>query len=174
MSLSIYSATVPVFDRCLTAFLAIMDKASAHAEAHKFDKSVYAGARLRPDMLPFYRQVQIFADNAKNGSARLASATAPAFEDNEAGFDELKTRIHATLDFIRSIDPKAFDGAQDRDVVFPVGPNKMKMRGDNYLLHNLLPNFYFHLATAYDILRYEGVDIGKRDYLGAVVGVGPA
>lgn len=174
MSHSIYSASVPVFDRCLTAFLAILDKAAAHAEARKFDAAVYAGARLRPDMLPFFRQVQIFCDNAKNGSARLSGATAPVFEDKEAGIAELRARIRATLDFIGSIDPKAFDGAENRDIVFPVGGNRMKMRGDNYLFHHLLPNFYFHFVTAYDILRYCGVDIGKRDYLGAIVGIGPA
>jgi hypothetical protein len=174
MSLSIYSATVPVFDRCLTAFVAILDKATAYAEAHKFDKAIYAGTRLRPDMLPLFSQVQTCCDNAKNGAARLAGVTPPVFEDKEAGIDELKARVVATLDFIRSIDPKAFDGAADRDIVFPRGPNKVKMRGDNYLFHFLMPNFYFHLVTAYDILRYCGVDIGKRDYLGAIVGIEPA
>ena len=130
--------------------------------------------RLRPDMLPFVRQVQIFCDNAKNTSSRLAGVEAPRMEDNEASLEELKARIEKTLDYIKSLDRAAVDHGAGREIVFPLGPNKMKMQGANYLLHFALPNYYFHLTTAYDLLRYAGVDIGKRDFLGAVPGISPA
>jgi uncharacterized protein len=174
MPLSVHQSSVAVFEVALTAFSAILDKAAAHAEAHKFDPSVYMTIRLRPDMLPFARQVMIFCDNAKNVSARLAGVQAPVFEDSETTLDQLKTRIRKTLDCLETLDATAIDGSADREIVFPLGPNKMKMQGANYLLHFALPNFYFHLTTAYAILRYSGVDIGKRDYLGAVPGIAPA
>ena len=174
MTISLYQSSVPVYERCLTAFLAILDKAAAHAAAHKVDPSVYVGLRLRPDMLGFARQVQIFCDNAKNASARLAGIDPPKMEDNEASFDELKTRVRKTLDFLTTVKSGDIDAGADRDVVFPIGPNKMKMRGGDYFLHFALPNFYFHLTTAYDILRYGGVDIGKRDFMGTVPGIAPA
>ena len=174
MSLSVFQSSVPVYERSLRALLAILDKAGAHAEARKFDSAVYLATRLRPDMLPFARQVQIACDNAKNAAARLAGVAAPVFEDKETTLDELKARIRATLDMLQTIDPKAIDAGADREIVFPVGPNKMKMQGANYLLHYAMPNVYFHLTTAYDILRYCGVEIGKRDFLGAVPDMGPA
>ena len=174
MSISIYQASVPVFERALKALDAVLDKAAAYAEARKFDSAIYVTTRLRPDMLTFSRQVQTACDNAKNASARIAGVEAPRFEDNEATLGELKARIEKTLAFLAGLDPKAFDGAAERDIVFPVGPNKMKMKGDDYLLHYVTPNFYFHVTTAYDILRYSGVDIGKRDFLGQIPGVSPA
>lgn len=174
MSISIYQASVPVFERSLKALDAVLDKAAAYAEARKFDSAIYVTIRLRPDMLPFARQVQIACDNAKNASARIAGVEAPRFEDNEATLGELKARIEKTLAFLAGLDPKAFDEAAERDVVFPVGPNKMKMKGGDYLLHYVTPNFYFHVTTAYDILRYSGVEIGKRDFLGQVPGISPA
>jgi hypothetical protein len=174
MSLSVYQSAIPVFEVALSAFSAILDKAAAHAAARKFDPSVYLTMRLRPDMLAFVRQVQIFCDNAKNGSARLAGVQAPLFADDEASLDALKARIQKTLDFLKTIDAKAIEEGADREIVFAVGPNKMKMQGANYLLHWALPNFYFHLTTAYDILRYADVEIGKRDFLGAVPGIAPA
>jgi hypothetical protein len=170
MSLSLYQSSVPVFERSLNAFSAILDKAAAHATACKFDPAIYVTMRLRPDMLAFPRQAQIFCDHAKNGSARLAGVEAPRFEDNEASLDELKARIKKTLDVLAGLDPKAIDAGAEREIVFPAGPNKVKMIGANYLLHYALPNFYFHLTTAYDILRYAGVPVGKRDFLGAVPG----
>ena len=175
MSLSLYQSSVPTFERCLTAFLAILDKAEAHAKARKFDPTNYLGMRLAPDMFPFVRQVQTFCDNAKNAPSRLAGAAAPVFEDKEATFAELRDRVVRTLDYLKTLDAKAIDAAWDREIVFPAGPNtKLKMRGGNYLVHYVLPNFYFHLTTAYDILRTGGVEIGKRDFLGAVPGIEPA
>jgi uncharacterized protein len=174
VTISLYQSSVPTYERCLNAFLAILDKAAAHAAAHKVDPSVYLGARLRPDMLAFARQTQIFCDNAKNASARLANVEPPKMEDNEASFDELKARIHKTLDFLKTLKAGDIDAAGNREIVFPIGPNKMKMQGGEYLVHFALPNFYFHLTTAYDILRYSGVDIGKRDFLGTVPGISPA
>jgi hypothetical protein len=174
MSLSIYQSSVPVFERGLKALDALLDKAAAHAEARKFDPAVYIGTRLRPDMFPLSRQVQTACDNAKNASARIAGVEAPRFEDNEATLGELKARIEKTLAFLGGLDPKAFDGAAEREIVFPVGPNKMKMKGGDYLLHFVTPNFYFHLTTAYAILRQSGVEIGKRDFLGQVPGISPA
>jgi hypothetical protein len=174
MSISIYQASVPVFERSLKALDAMLDKAAAYAEVRKFDSAIYVTIRLRPDMLPFARQVQIACDNAKNASARIAGVEAPRFEDNEATLGELKARIEKTLAFIAGIAPKAFDGAAEREIVFPVGPNKMKMNGADYLLHYVTPNFYFHVTTAYDILRYSGVEVGKRDFLGQVLGISPA
>ena len=175
MSLSLYQSSVPVFERCLTAFLGILDKAEAHAKARKFDPTNYLALRLAPDMFPFVRQIQSMCDNAKNGSSRLAGVAAPAFEDKEATFVELSDRIGRTLEYLKTLDAKAIDAALDREIVFAAGPGvKFRMQGGNYLLHWVLPNFYFHLTTAYDILRRAGVEIGKRDFLGAVVGIEPA
>ena len=173
MSLSIHQASVGAYRVGLNAFLGILDKAAAHATARKFDPSVYFTMRLRPDMLALPRQVQAFCDNAKAASARLAGVQPPSYEDNETTLEELKARIRKTLDFLASLDGKAIDDSAEREIVFPVGPNKMKMKGANYLVHFALPNFYFHLTTAYDILRYAGVEIGKRDFLGPIPGIGP-
>ena len=174
MTFTVHQVSLSSFEVSLSAFLGILDKAEAFAIAKKFDPALYLSLRLRPDMLSFSRQVQIFCDNAKNASARLAGVEAPRFEDNEASLPELKARIVKTLDYLKSLDREAIDHSVLREIVFPVGPNKMKMQGGNYLLHYVLPNFYFHLTTAYDLLRYAGVEIGKRDYLGAVPGISPA
>jgi hypothetical protein len=171
MAFSLYQSCIPVFTRELNAFLAILDKAEAHAQAMKFDPTIYMTMRLRPDMFAFPRQVQTFCDNAKNAPSRVAGVEPPRFEDNEATLDELRDRIRRTLDVIAKIDPKAFEAGAERDVIFPAGRNmKAKMRGAAYITHYVMPNFYFHLVTAYDILRYAGAPIGKRDYLGAVPG----
>ncbi len=175
MSLSLYQSSVPVFERSLAAFLAILEKAEAHAQARNFDPTNYLTIRLAPDMFPLVRQVQSFCDHAKNASFRLAGAQAPALADKETTFAELRARIQTTLDLLKTIDAKSVDGGVDRDIVFPIGPSsKVSMQGANYLLHFALPNFYFHLTTAYDILRSAGVEIGKRDFLGAVPGISPA
>jgi len=156
----------------MTAFLAILDKAAKHAETAKFDPAVYAGLRLRPDMFAFPRQVQSFCDQAKNGSARLAGVEPPRFEDNETTLDELKARIDKTLAFLASLDKAALEAGAEREIVFPLGGGrKGNMKGADYLLHFVHPNFYFHLTTAYDILRYAGVDIGKRDFIGPPPGL---
>jgi uncharacterized protein len=172
MSYSLYQSCVPVFTHELNAFLAILDKAQTYAETMKFDPGVYMTLRLRPDMFPFPRQVQTFCDNAKNAPSRVAGVEAPRFEDNETTFDELRSRIGRTLDVIAAIDPKAVDAGAEREIVFPAGRNiKAKMLGGAYVAHYVMPNFFFHLVTAYDILRYAGAPIGKRDYLGAVPGL---
>jgi hypothetical protein len=168
MSLSLYDSSVPVYERGLNAFLAILDKAEEHAAARKFDPNNYLGMRLSPDMYPLARQVQAFCDHAKNSSFRLAAKEPPVKEDKETTIAELRARIHATLDMLKSIDAKAMEGAEAREIVIPAGANKLKLPGADYLLHFALPNFYFHLTTAYDILRSSGVEIGKRSFMGAV------
>jgi len=156
----------------MTAFLAILDKAAQYAADAKFDPAVYATLRLRPNMLAFPRQVQIFCDHAKNGGARLAGVEAPRFEDTETTLDDLKARIEKTLAFVRSLDKAAVEAGTEREIVFPIGPTvKGKMKGGDYLLHYAMPNYYFHLTTAYDLLRFAGVDIGKRDFLGVPPGL---
>ena len=175
MSLSLYQSSVASFERCLNAFLVILDRAEAHAKARKFDPTNYLGLRVAPDMFPLVRQVQTFCDNAKNATSRLAGVAAPVFEDKEATFAELRERVVRTLDYLKTLDPSAIDAAGSREIVFPAGPSmKFRMLGGNYLVHYVLPNFYFHLTTAYDILRGAGVEIGKRDFLGAVPGIEPA
>jgi hypothetical protein len=171
MSLSVHQSSVGAFQVTLAAFSAILDKAAAYAEQAKFDPAVYATLRIRPNMLAFARQVQIFCDHAKNGSARLAGVEAPKFEDNEATIPELKARIEKTLAFIGGVDKAALEAGADREIVFPLGPQKARMVGRDYLLHFCLPNYYFHLTTAYDLLRYAGVEVGKRDFLGQVPGI---
>ena len=171
MSLSLYQCSVPAYERSLHAFLAILDKAEEHARARKFDASSYLSGRLSPDMWPLSRQIQAFCDHAKNSSYRLAGKEPPLMEDKETSMTEIRARIQATLDMLKSIDGKAMEGAEDREIVIPSGPNKLKIPGASYLLHFALPNFYFHLTTAYDILRAAGVEIGKRSFLGAVPGL---
>ena len=170
MSLSLYQSSVATFQRSLLAFLVILEKAQAHAEARKFDPANYLALRLAPDMWPLARQVQVFCDHAKNASFRLAGAAAPFFEDKETTLPELRARIDATLECLKRLDAAAIDTGADREVIMPLGPNKAKMLGANYLIHFVLPNFYFHMTTAYDILRSAGVEIGKRDFLGEVPG----
>jgi uncharacterized protein len=168
MSLSLYQSSVPVYERGLKAFLAILDKAEEHAQARKFDPNGYLAMRLSPDMWPLARQVQAFCDHAKNSSFRLAGKEPPVKEDKEATIAELRARIGATLEMLKSIDAKAIEGGETREIVIPAGANKLKLPGADYLLHFAMPNFYFHLTTAYDILRGSGVEIGKRNFMGAV------
>jgi hypothetical protein len=151
----------------LNALSAILEKAEAHAESRKIDPTVLLNARLFPDMFAFTRQVQVVCDQAKNGSSRLAQVEPPKFEDNEKTFPELKARVAKTLAHLKTLDAAKIDASADREIVFPLGPTKKgHMRGADYLNHFLLPNYYFHLATAYDILRHNGVEVGKLDFLG--------
>jgi hypothetical protein len=169
MSYTMSRAALPVFEIGLNALSSILDKAAAFAAEKKVDPAVLAAWRLAPDMLPLSRQVQIATDQAKNGSARLAGVEPPRFEDNEKTLDELKARVAKTLAFIKTLDPKAIDGSGEREITFPLGPtNKGHMKGDDYLTHFMLPNFYFHVTTTYAILRHCGVNIGKQDFLGAI------
>jgi uncharacterized protein len=147
----------------------VLDKAASFAAAKKVDESVLVGWRLAPDMLALARQVQIASDMAKNGAARLAGVEPPRFEDTETTIQQLKERIEKTLAFVKMVDTTAIDASADREITFPLGPtNKGQMGGADYLNHFVLPNFYFHLTAAYAILRHCGVDLGKRDFLGAI------
>jgi len=168
MSLSMHSASVPAFVRMLGNLLTWLDKAEAHAQAKKFDPSVYLASRLAPDMLPFLRQVQIACDSAKFGVARLAGVEAPKFEDDEATFAELRERVRKTVDYVQSVPAAQIDGTEDKDVTVPRRDGSMTLKGEPYLKHWVLPNFYFHLTTAYALLRHNGVDLGKVDFLGAM------
>jgi hypothetical protein len=166
MALSMYTASVPVFQHMLRNLSHILDKADANAQARKFDPAVLMTARLAPDMLPFTRQVLIACDAAKNGVARISGVEAPKFEDNEASIAELKARIQKTLDYLATVPASAVDGTEDKEVTFPVGRDKTRtMTAQAYLLTWTLPNFFFHVTTAYAILRHNGVDLGKTDYL---------
>lgn len=168
MTISMHSACVPIFTRLLGNLGQWLDKAEAHAQAKKFEPSVYLAARLAPDMLPFTRQIQMACDAAKFGMARLSGVEAPKFEDNETNFTELRERIRKTLDFILSVPAAAIDGTEDKDVVVPRRDGSITLKGEFYLKHFVLPNFFFHVTTAYALLRHNGVELGKRDYLGAL------
>ncbi|HOX88630.1 MAG TPA: DUF1993 domain-containing protein [Burkholderiaceae bacterium] len=161
-----YDLTVPVFARLLGNLETLLDKAAAHAEAKKFDPAVLVQARLAPDMFPLVKQVQIAADFAKGGVARLTGAEPPKWEDTESSIAELKARIARTREFVEAHTPERFVGALERQVEIKLGGQPVALSGLDYLNRVVLPNFYFHLVTAYDILRHNGVDIGKRDYLG--------
>jgi uncharacterized protein len=166
MSLSMYSASVPVFQHMLRNLAHILDKAAAHAQARKIEPTALTTFRLAPDMLPFTRQILIACDAAKNGTMRISGVEAPKFDDKEATFEELKGRIQKTIDYLGTVPAAAMDGKEDTDITFPVGPeNKRTMKAQAYLTTWVLPNFFFHITTAYAILRHNGVDLGKTDYL---------
>jgi hypothetical protein len=166
MSLSMHSASVPIFARMLGNLLNWLDKADAHAAAKKFDPGVLLAARLAPDMLPLTQQIQIACDAAKFGIARLAGVDAPRFEDNETSFDELRERVRKTIDYVQSVPAAQIDGTEDKDVTVPRRDGPMILKGEPYLKHFVLPNFFFHVTTAYSLLRHNGVELGKSDYLG--------
>ncbi len=168
MAISMYSASVPVFTRMLGHLAAWLDKAEAHAQAKKFETSVYLAARLAPDMLPFSKQIQIACDAAKFGVARLAGVEAPKFEDNETSLAELRERIRKTVEFVRSVPAAAIEGTEDKDVTVPRRDGNIVLKGEFYLKHYVQPNFYFHVTTAYALLRHNGVELGKADFLGAL------
>jgi uncharacterized protein len=166
MTTSMYSASVPVFQHMLRNLIHILDKGEANAQARKIDPAVLAAARLAPDMLPFTRQILIACDGAKNGVARISGVEAPKFEDNEASFPELKARVQKTLDFLATVPAAKMEGTEDKDITFPVGRESTRtMKAQAYLGTWVLPNFFFHVTTAYAILRHNGVDLGKTDYL---------
>ena len=168
MKISVHSLVVEQVSHSLNQLLVMLDKATAYAEAKKFDSSVLVNARLAPDMLPFSKQIQIASDNAKFGVARLGGLEAPKFEDNEKTLDELKARVRKTVDYLRSVPATAFEGAEDRDIKIAVPNRTFEMKGLNYLRGWVLPNVFFHITAAYLILRHNGVDVGKRDFLGEV------
>ena len=166
MSITLSSASLPVFQTALSNLLHCLNKAEANAAARKFDPNVFVTMRLAPDMLPFAAQIRIACDAAKNGTARLAGIEAPKFDDNETTFAELQARITKTLDWLATVPASAIDGREDADITFPVGRDKTRtMKGEAYLKHYALPNLFFHVVTAYALLRHNGVDVGKTDYL---------
>jgi len=166
MSISMYSASVPVFTTVLQNLSHFLDKAQADADARKYDTAVLMHYRLAPDMLPFTRQVLIACDAAKLCVARLSGVDAPKFDDTETTLPELKARIQKTLDFLVTIQPGQLNGTEGKDITFPVGRDKTRtMTGEDYLKHWATPNVYFHTTTAYAILRHNGVALGKTDFL---------
>jgi hypothetical protein len=167
MSLSMYQASIPVFIRVLGNLSAILDKAAAHAEAKKIDPSVLVNARLAPDMFPLARQVQIATDGMKGCAARLAGVEIPSYPDTETTFPELKARIAKTADFLKSVRADQIDGSETRQISLKFGGQPTSFRGQDYLLTFVYPHVLFHVTTAYDILRHNGVELGKMDYLGS-------
>jgi hypothetical protein len=171
MTLSMYQASVPVFSQMLKALSGVLDKAEAHATAKKIDPAALLNARLFPDMFALTRQVQLASDFAKGPAARLAGLTAPSFEDTESTFPELKARIEKTLAFLGTLKPEQIDGSEGREITIKLRDKLVTFAGQTYLIHFALPHFYFHVTTAYDILRHNGVEIGKRDFIGSVPGM---
>jgi len=161
-----FQISVPVFDRRLKAHSAIIDKAAAHAEARKIEPSAFMTDRLYPDMFPYWLQVQSACDHAKNSVARLTQQQMPIFDETEKTFAGLKVRIDRTVAFVNAAQPAAFDGADTRMITLVQNGRERQMSGMDYFLNSALPNFYFHLTTAYGILRHNGVEIGKRDFMG--------
>jgi hypothetical protein len=166
MSLTMYQASIPVFVRMLGNLSSILDKAAAHAEAKKIDPPVFINSRLAPDMYPLSRQVQIATDMAKGCAARLAGIEVPGYEDNETTFAELQARIAKTVAFLQSVSELQINGSEERTVTLKLRDNEISFLGQPYLLNFVLPNFYFHITTAYAILRHNGVEIGKMDFIG--------
>ena len=166
MTISMYQASAPRLANMLRNLDAILTRAQAHATAKKIDPAVLLAARLFPDMLPFVKQVQIATDHAKGCVARLAGIEVPKFEDNEQSFEELRARIAKIIAFVESVPAAHIDGSEERDISLKAGGKEMSFKGLPYLLGYALPNFYFHLVTAYNILRHNGIEIGKGDYLG--------
>jgi uncharacterized protein len=167
MSLSMYDASIPFFIRTLTNLSKILGKAIAYAEAKKIDPSVLVNARLAPDMFPLSRQVQIACDMVKGGAARLANVEIPSYADTESTLPELQARIAKTIAFMQSVKPAQVEGSEDRTVTLKVAQKERSFQGKPYLFGFVYPNLHFHATTAYDILRHNGLELGKFDYLGA-------
>ena len=166
MAFTLYQATIPPVVQMLAALSAILDQAAAYCEERKIDPSVLIGYRLAPDMFPFSRQIQVVSDQAKGIAARLSGVEVPSYDDTEASFAELKGRLAKTLDFIKSIAPAKFEGGERREVQLRLRGQDVTFTGERYAINFALPNLYFHAATAYDILRHNGVPLGKADFLG--------
>lgn len=168
MSISMHAASAPIFVRTLSNMLSWLDKAQAHAESRKFETANFLGMRLAPDMLPFTRQIQITTDGIKGCMARLAGQEVPKWDDNETSFDELRARIRKTLDYVASFTAEQIDGTESKEILLPTRQgDPLRFTGEAYLKHFVLPNLFFHATTTYALLRHGGVDLGKRDFLGA-------
>src|SRR5262245_14032573 len=168
MNINMYEASIPTFLHTLRNLRAILEKGAAHAETKKFDPNVLASSRLYPDMLPLTRQVQIASDAAKAAAARLAGVDPPKFEDTETTLPELLARIDKTIDYLQSFKPEQLEGSADRTITVPTPRQSFSFPGLVFLRHWALPNFFFHVTTAYNILRHNGVELGKADFLGRV------
>lgn len=166
MSLTMYDASIPVLRQVLGSLSAILDKAEAHATQKRIEPVVFLQARLYPDMFPLVRQVQISCDFAKGCAARLAGVEVPRFEDTESSFAELRQRIAATVEFINSVPREAVEQSAEREISFMTGTTQRQFKGQVYLVHYALPQLFFHATTAYGILRHNGVELGKRDFVG--------
>jgi len=165
MKILMHALSVETFTHALGNLSLILEKAGANAAQRKFDPNVLLTARLAPDMLPLTRQVQIASDIAKNSVARLAGQQPPRFEDTESSIEQLRARIARTIDFLNSVPASALEGSETRDVKVPLGERTLEFKGADFLQRWAIPNVFFHVVTAYDILRHNGVDLGKRDYL---------
>ena len=168
MTLSLYQASTPVFIQGLTGLATALDKTTTHMDAHKIDPAALLQARLFPDMFPFARQVQIATDFAKGAVARLAGEEPPAYDDANPDFGSLKARVQTTLTYLRGVNAGRIDGQEDREITLVRRGESSVIKAQPYLLQQAMPNFYFHLTTAYAILRHNGVPLGKRDFLGTV------
>ena len=166
MKISMHAMSHGVFKKALLQLQHVMEKAVANAKARNFDTSVLVNARLAPDMFPFAKQIQLTSDFAKNSMGRLLGVDPPKFEDNETTMDELFARVKKTIEYIDSIPESALEGSETRDIVIKLRDRTVEFKGLPYLQHWAIPNFYFHFVTAYNLLRHNGVDIGKRDFLG--------
>lgn len=168
MSLAMYDISVPTFIHMLMNLSVLLQKGASHTAAKKIDPSALPNSRLIVDMLPLAKQVQIATDNAKGCAARLAGQQPPVYEDNETTLEQLIARVQKTIDYLNTFNPMQINGSETRNIEFKVGSYELKFTGQNYLQHFAMPNFYFHVVTAYNILRHNGVDIGKQDYLGKI------
>jgi hypothetical protein len=167
MTIDMYQASIPVLARMLGNLSAILEKAENHAKAKNIDPSIFVNARLAPDMYPLSRQIQITTDIAKGCAARLAGIEVPSYEDNEATFAELQARIAKTAVFVQGVKAEQVNGSEERAITIKLPGKEVHFKGLTYLLNFVLPNFYFHMTTAYAILRHNGVDVGKMDFLGS-------
>ena len=166
MTISMYQASVPAFIRALNNLAAILEKGAAHVQARKIDESVLLNCRLFPDMFPLVRQVQIATDTARSGAGRLAGVDFPSYEDKESTFQDLAQRIRNTTAYLQSLQPAQIDGSEDKTITWQSRSSTKSMQALPYLMSHLLPNVHFHVTTAYNILRHNGVEIGKKDFLG--------
>ena len=167
MSIDVYDQTIAAMSRALLNLDAIVSKAEAYAEERKIEPSVLVQARLFPDMLPFVAQIRIATDTAKGAAARLAGGDLPSWPDDETNFEEVHARIRKALDFMAGFKRDQFEGSEGKEIELKLGKEHVKFSGREYILGFVLPNFYFHVTTAYAILRHNGVPLGKRDFLGA-------
>lgn len=164
--MSVYDSTVPAFMQMLTALTGLINKADAYCQIKGIQPEVLLSARLYPDMLPFSRQIQLACDFAAKSSAHLAEVEVPITPDTEKSFDELRQRLARTIDYLKTFKPAQFEGAEQKDITFPTGPNTHTLKGQQFVNRYAIPNFFFHAAIAHGILRHNGVEIGKRDFLG--------